>query len=141
MRLLKLVDGLKSGWLTTGPRVGRFEKNFSEHIGSRFAIAVNSATAGLHLALEAVGVGQGDLVITTPYTFTASAEVVRYLGADPIFIDIDPQTFNLNPSKLRSKILSLRPDERKRLKAILPVHFAGGSRHGAYSGNCRILWS
>ena len=75
--------------------------------------------------MEAVGVGSGDLVVTTPYTFTASAEVIRYLGADPIFIDIDPQTFNLSPSKLRSKILSLRPDERKRLKAILPVHFAG----------------
>jgi dTDP-4-amino-4,6-dideoxygalactose transaminase len=82
------------------------------------SIAVNSATAGLHLALEAVGVGLGDEVITTPYTFTATAEVVRYLGADPVFVDIDPATMNMDPAGIEAAVTS-------RTKAILPVHFAG----------------
>jgi dTDP-4-amino-4,6-dideoxygalactose transaminase len=82
------------------------------------AIAVNSATSGLHLALEAIGVGPGDEVITTPYTFTATAEVMRYLGAHPVLVDINPDTFNIDPSKIEAAITP-------RTKAILPVHFAG----------------
>ena len=95
--IAEVADTIRSGWLTTGPKVARFETEFAEYVGARYALAVNSATAGLHLALEAAGIGPGDLVMTTPYTFTASAEVIRYLGADPVFVDIDPVTFNIDP--------------------------------------------
>ncbi len=114
----EVVDSLQSGWVTTGPKTKKFEKNFSDFIGGVEAISVNSATAGLHLALEAVGVGAGDEVITTAYTFTATAEVIRYLGADPVFVDIDPETLNIDASKIEKKI-------SPRTKAIIPVHFAG----------------
>src|SRR5262245_30420569 len=101
----EVVDTLRSGWLTTGPKTRAFEKDFAEFIGDGVqALAVNSATAGLHLALEAVGIAPGDEVITTTYTFTATAEVVRYLGADPVFVDIDPETLNLNPQMIERAI-------------------------------------
>lgn len=117
--IAEVVDSLRSGWLTTGPKTKRFEKDFADFIGSGVqAIAVNSATSGLHLALEAIGIGCGDEVITTPYTFTATAEVIRYLGANPKFVDIDPSTFNIDPEKIESAITS-------RTKAIIPVHFSG----------------
>ena len=117
--IAEVVDSLRSGWLTTGPKAKRFEEEFGAFIGRRVeAIAVNSATAGLHLALEAVGVGPGDEVITTPYTFTATAEVVRYLGADPVFIDIDPATMGIDPVGIEAAVT-------ERTKAILPVHFGG----------------
>jgi dTDP-4-amino-4,6-dideoxygalactose transaminase len=118
----EVVDTLRSGWLTTGQKTARFEQDFAEFIGVNHALAVNSATSGLHLALEAVGVRRGDKVITTPYTFTATAEVIRYLGADPILVDIDPKTFNIDPEKIR-KIAK----QYKNVKAIIPVHFAGQS--------------
>jgi dTDP-4-amino-4,6-dideoxygalactose transaminase len=121
----EVVDCLKSGWLTTGPRTLLFEKEFGSFIGAPFALAVNSATAGLHLALEAIGLSEGDKVITTPYTFTASAEVIRYFNADPIFVDIDPNTMSLNSIDVNDRIFHLKPDQRIRVKAILPVHFAG----------------
>ena len=115
----EVLDSLHSGWLTTGPKTKRFEQDFAEFIGEGAqAIAVNSATAGLHLALEALGVGPGDEVITTPYTFTSTAEVVRYLGADPVFVDIDPDTFNIDPSLIEAAIT-------EKTKVIVPVHFAG----------------
>ncbi len=115
----EVLDSLRSGWLTTGPKTKRFEENFAAFTGDGTeAIAVNSATAGLHLALEAVGIGPDDEVITTPYTFTATAEVVRYLGADPVFVDVDPATFNIDPNRIEAAITS-------RTKAIIPVHFAG----------------
>ena len=115
----EVLDSLRSGWLTTGPKTKRFEEEFAAFVDSEIeAIAVNSATAGLHLALEAAGVGPGDEVITTPYTFTATAEVVRYLGADPIFVDSDPNTFNIDPANIEAAITA-------RTKAIVPVHFAG----------------
>lgn len=116
--IAEVVDALRSGWLTTGPKTKRFEELFSELMGGAHAIAVNSATAGLHLALEAMGVGPGDEVITTPYTFTATAEVIRYLGADPVFVDIDPVTLNIDPAGIEAKITP-------RTKVIEPVHFAG----------------
>ena len=82
----EVIASLRSGWLTTGPKAKRFEKDFAAFIGQDVeAIAVSSATAGLHLALEAIGIRRGDEVITTPYTFTATAEVIRYLGADVVF--------------------------------------------------------
>jgi len=90
--ITEVVDTLKSGWLTTGKKTVAFERQFEEYVDASNALSVNSATSGLHLALEAIGVGPGDAVITTPYTFTATAEVIRYLGADPILVDIDPKT-------------------------------------------------
>ena len=120
--ITEVVDTLRSGWLTTGKKTVQFESDFAEFVGASHALAVNSATSGLHLALEAVGVGAGDKVITTTYTFTATAEVIRYLGADPILIDIEPDTFNMSPEKLRQAIA-----ENDNVKAIMPVHFAGQS--------------
>ena len=117
--IAEVLDTLRSGWLTTGPKAKRFETEFGVFMGGRLeAIAVNSATAGLHLALEAIGVAPGDEVITTPYTFTATAEVVRYLGADPVFVDIDPVTMAIDPVGIEAAIT-------ERTKAILPVHFGG----------------
>lgn len=114
-----VVDTLKSGWITTGAKTKDFELKFAEYLGGNVeAIAVNSATAGLHLALEACGVMAGDEVITTSLTFTATAEVICYLGATPVFIDIDPNTLNMDISQIEAKIT-------KKTKAIIPVHFAG----------------
>jgi dTDP-4-amino-4,6-dideoxygalactose transaminase len=117
--IAEVIETLRSGWLTTGPRAARFERDFAEFLGGGVqALAVNSATAGLHLALEAAGVGAGDEVITTTYTFTATAEVIRYLGAHPVLVDVDPLTLNLDPAQLERAITP-------RTKAILPVHFGG----------------
>jgi dTDP-4-amino-4,6-dideoxygalactose transaminase len=118
--IAEVVDTLRSGWITTGPKAKRFEQAFVEFLGdaSLEAIAVNSATAGLHLALEAVGIGPGDEVITTTHTFTATAEVVRYLGADVKLVDIDPATLNIDPKLVEAAITP-------RTKAIIPVHYAG----------------
>lgn len=120
--ITEVVDTLKSGWLTTGKKTVAFEKQFEEYVDASNALAVNSATSGLHLALEAIGVGEGDAVITTAYTFTATAEVIRYLGADPILVDIDPNTFNIDPDLIRKEIA-----KHDNIKAIMPVHFAGQS--------------
>ncbi|AZY47771.1 UDP-4-amino-4,6-dideoxy-N-acetyl-beta-L-altrosamine transaminase [Bordetella avium] len=113
------VQAMRSGWLTTGPNARAFEQEFSAFLGEGLeAIAVNSATAGLHLALEAIGIGAGDEVITTTHTFTASAEVVRYLGGEPVLVDIDPATFCISPSAIEAAITP-------RTKAIIPVHYGG----------------
>ena len=117
--IAEVTDSLRSGWLTTGPKTRRFEEEFASFMGEGCeAIAVNSATAGLHLALEAIGIGPGDEVITTTYTFTATAEVIRYLGADPVLVDIDPKSMNIDPECV---VAAITP----RTKAIIPVHFAG----------------
>ena len=114
-----VAEAMRSGWLTSGPRVAAFEQEFAEFLGGDLnAVAVNSATAGLHLALEAVGVGPGDEVIVPTWTFTATAEVVRYLGADPVLVDVDPATLNIDLEAAAAAITS-------RTKAIMPVHFAG----------------
>ena len=98
--IAEVVHALRSGWVTTGPKTRQFEADFVTWLGGGVeSVSVNSATAGLHLALEAIGVGPGDEVITTPYTFTASAEVVRYLGANPVLVDIDPATLNIIASR------------------------------------------
>jgi len=116
----EVVDTLKSGWVTTGPKVKRFEDDFAAFLGdpTLHAMAVNSATAGLHLALEALGIAPGDEVITTTHTFTATAEVVRYLGADVVLVDIDPATLCISPAAVEAAITP-------RTKAIVPVHYAG----------------
>jgi dTDP-4-amino-4,6-dideoxygalactose transaminase len=116
----EVVDTLRSGWLTTGPKTRRFEEEFAQFIGIPYALAVNSCTAGLHLALEAIGIQPGDKVITTPYTFTATAEVIRYLGATPLFVDIDPNTFNIDSQQISHWLENISG-----IKAILPVHFGG----------------
>ncbi|GCA77222.1 UDP-4-amino-4-deoxy-L-arabinose-oxoglutarate aminotransferase [Microcystis aeruginosa NIES-2520] len=117
--IAEVVDSLRSGWLTTGLKTKQFEREFAEFIGTDVvALAINSATSGLHLALEAVGISPGDEVITTPYTFTATAEVIRYLGANPVFVDIDETTFNIDPTKIEAAIT-------QKTKAIIPVHFGG----------------
>jgi dTDP-4-amino-4,6-dideoxygalactose transaminase len=118
--IAEVVDSLRSGWITTGPKARRFEQAFAEFLGdpSVEAIAVNSATAGLHLALEALGIRPGDEVITTTHTFTATAEVVRYLGADVKLVDIDPATLCIDVAAVEAAITP-------RTKAILPVHYAG----------------
>lgn len=115
----EVVDSLQSGWLTTGPKTRQFEKEFTHYLGDNIqALAVNSATAGLHLALEAIGIKPGDEVITTTYTFTSTAEVIRYLGAHPVFVDVDPKTLNIDVKLIEHAITS-------RTKAIIPVHIAG----------------
>lgn len=118
--IAEVVDTLRSGWVTTGPKAKRFEDDFGAFLGdpALHCMAVNSATAGLHLALEALGIGPGDEVITTTHTFTATAEVVRYLGADVVLVDIDPATLCIDPALVEAAITP-------RTRAILPVHYGG----------------
>lgn len=121
----EVLETLRTGWITTGPKVKRFEEEFAKYIGCKHAIAVNSCTAALHLALEAVGIHEGDEVITTPMTFAATAEVIRYFKAKPIFIDIDPFTMNIDVNKIEEYLLSYVQRPMSTPKAIVPVHFAG----------------
>ncbi len=116
----EVVDTLRSGWVTTGPKVKSFEHDFAAFLGDSalHCMAVNSATAGLHLALEALGIGPGDEVITTTHTFTATAEVVRYLGADVVLVDIDPATMCIHIGAVEAAITP-------RTKAVMPVHYGG----------------
>lgn len=125
--IASVVDTIRSGWLTTGPKTMEFEKAFAAAVGARHAMAVNSATAGLHLALEAAGIGQDDLVLTSTWTFTATAEVARYLGAHPVLVDVEPRTLNLDVTALERRIVELRREHGARVRAIVPVHFAGQS--------------
>ena len=123
--IAEVVDALKSNWITTGPKTKRFEKQFAEYIGCKHAIAVNSCTAALHLALEAIGIKEGDEIITTPMTFAATAEVIRYFKAKPVFVDIDPVTMNIDPCKIEELLSSYNNRQVSLPKAIIPVHFAG----------------
>ena len=109
---------LASKWISTGPKTAEFERRFAEYIGVKHALAVSSCTAALHLSLVAAGIGEGDEVITTPYTFTATSEAIGYTGAKPVFVDIDPRTLNIDVDKISEKLTP-------RTKAILPVHIAG----------------
>jgi len=115
-----VTEALRSGWVTTGPQARAFEQAFTDYLGGNGlqSIAVNSATAGLHLALEALGIGPGDEVIAPTLTFTATVEVVRYLGADPVLVDVEPVTLNIDPEAIRAAITP-------RTKAIMPVHYGG----------------
>jgi dTDP-4-amino-4,6-dideoxygalactose transaminase len=114
-----VLEVLRSGWLTTGKVTQAFEAEFGAYVGVPHALAVNSATAGLHLALEALGVGPGDVCAVPDYTFTATAEVVRYLGADPVFIDSLPHSPNLDLDKLEAVL------KAQNVKVVLPVHLTG----------------
>lgn len=115
----EVIAVMKSGWLTTGPKSRAFETDFAAMLGGNVStVAVNSATAGLHLALEALGIGPGDEVVVPVYTFTATAAVVCYLGATPVFVDIEDDSLNLDPASFQRAITP-------RTKAVIPVHFAG----------------
>jgi perosamine synthetase len=113
-----VVETLQSGWLTTGRKVKTFEDAFARYVGAKHAVAVNSGTAALHLALDAVGIREGDEVIVPTMTFAATAEVVLYFKAKPVLVDCQPDTLNLDPNKLEAAVTS-------RTKAIIPVHIAG----------------
>jgi dTDP-4-amino-4,6-dideoxygalactose transaminase len=115
-----VVNTLRSGWLTTGPKVKQFEEEFAKSIGSSHAVAVNSGTAALHLALEAVEINEGDEVIMSTMTFAATGEVVLYFKARPVLVDCRPDTLNLDPDQLEKAITS-------KTKAIIPVHTGGQS--------------
>ncbi len=106
------------GWLTTGPKTKEFEEKFAEAVGAKHAIAVNSCTAAMHLALEAIGLQVGDEVITSPYTFAATAEVIRYFDATPVLVDVNPGCLNISPQSIEAAITP-------RTKAIMPIHIAG----------------
>jgi dTDP-4-amino-4,6-dideoxygalactose transaminase len=148
--LAEIKEALTSGWVTRGPKTREFEEKFAVLVGATQAVAVTSCTAAMHLALEAVGLRRGDVVLTTPYAFAASAEVVRYFDAIPVFVDVDPETFNIDPEQLKAAADALSGDNPEarapylppRLgrsnsairnsqsaigppKAILPVHIAG----------------
>ncbi|AEG15357.1 UDP-4-keto-6-deoxy-N-acetylglucosamine 4-aminotransferase [Desulfofundulus kuznetsovii DSM 6115] len=109
---------MRGDWLTTGPTLAEFEKQFAARVGARYAVAFSSGTAALHAACFAAGVGRGDEVITSPITFVASANCALYLGAKPVFADIDPHTYNIDPVEIEKKITP-------QTKAIIPVHFTG----------------
>jgi perosamine synthetase len=114
----EVVKVLKSGFIAQGPKVAEFEEKFADYIGTEYAVAVSSGTTALHLALLAAGVGEGDEVITTPFSFAATGNSVLYTGAKPVFVDINPQTYNLDPEKIQEAITP-------QTKAILPVHLYG----------------
>ncbi|MHB1349613.1 MAG: UDP-4-amino-4,6-dideoxy-N-acetyl-beta-L-altrosamine transaminase [Desulfobulbaceae bacterium] len=113
-----VVDVLRSDWLTQGPVVERFERTIADYCGARYAVAVANGTAALHLAALAAGFGPGDEVITTPITFVASANCIAYTGARPVFADIDPQSYCIDPEQIRRRLTSAT-------RGVIPVHFAG----------------
>ena len=114
----EIIDTLRSGWLGTGPKTRQFEREFADYVGARHAIGVNSCTAGLHLALLALGIGPGDEVITTPMTFASTLNVILHVGARPVLVDIDRESQNIDPNRIESAVTH-------RTRAILPVHMAG----------------
>jgi len=130
--IAEVVETLRSGWLTTGPRVKRFEEAFAAAVGSPHALALNSCTAALHLAVEALGLESGQAVLVPTMTFAASAEVVRYLGAHPVLVDCDPVTLNLDLDDARAKLEAVRAGRGPvavpagaELVGVIPVHVGG----------------
>ena len=114
----EVVDSLRSNWLGTGPKVKKFETQFSNYKNIPNAVALNSCTAGLHLACLTLNLKEGDEVITTAMTFCATVNIIIHSGATPILVDIDPRTWNIDPNKIEEKITP-------KTRAIIPVHFAG----------------
>jgi dTDP-4-amino-4,6-dideoxygalactose transaminase len=124
----EVVATLRSGWIGTGPRARQLEQEFAAYVGARFAISLNSCTAGLFLSLKALGIGPGDAVMTTPLTFGATANVIEHVGARPVFVDIDPVTLNLDLNRVEAELKrrgSAMLGPGGRLKAIVPVHYGG----------------
>lgn len=116
--IAEMVKTLKSGWIGTGPKAAKFEKQVSNYVGARYGLALNSCTAGLHLSLLVCGIGPGDEVITAPLTFCATVNTIIHSGATPVFVDVDRETMNIDVAKIEKAIT-------KRTKAIMPVHLAG----------------
>ncbi|MSN26999.1 MAG: aminotransferase class I/II-fold pyridoxal phosphate-dependent enzyme [Geobacter sp.] len=116
----EVVDSLKSGWITTGPKVKRFEDAFRAYVGAPYAVPLSSATAGLHLTLLALGIKEGDEIITTPMTFASTVSMIILCGGTPVLADIEPGTLNIDVAKVREKITPAT-------RAVIPVHFAGQS--------------
>ena len=116
--IASVVETLRSGWITTGPKTKEFETRFAAATGADHAVMVNSCTAALHLALEAIGIEPGDEVIVPTLTFAATAEVVRYLGAIPVLVDVRASDHNIDPAAIERAITP-------RTRAVIPVHFAG----------------
>ena len=114
----EVVDTIRSGWWTTGPKSIKFEKEFNSFIGSKYSVSANSWTAAAHLALEAIGLQRGDEVIIPAITFTATAEIICYFGAKPVIVDVQPDTFNIDPIEIEKAITS-------KTKAVIPVHYGG----------------
>ena len=114
----EVVDSMRRRWIGTGPKVHRFEEAFRAYKGARHAAAVNSCTAALHLAMQALGIGRGDEVITSAMTFCATVNAIIHCGATPVLVDCDRETMNLIPEEVERKLTS-------RTRAIVPVHFAG----------------
>jgi dTDP-4-amino-4,6-dideoxygalactose transaminase len=113
-----VVEVLKSDYLTTGPKIAEFERMVADYVGAKYAVAISNGTSALHAACFAAGIKPGDEVITTPLTFAASANCVLYCGGTPIFADVDPKTYNIDPADIERKITS-------NTKAIIAVHLAG----------------
>lgn len=113
-----VVDTLRSGWITTGPKTKRFEREFAEFVHAEESLALNSCTAGLHLALRTLNIGAGDEVITTPMTFSASVNVIEHVGATPILVDVEPDILCIDPQQIKKAITP-------HTKAIMPVHYGG----------------
>jgi dTDP-4-amino-4,6-dideoxygalactose transaminase len=126
--IAEVSDTLRSDWITTGPKVAQFERNFSAAVGAQAVLAVSSCTAALHLALTVLGIGAGDAVITTPMTFCSTVHVIEHVGARPVLVDVEPDTLNLDPaavSETLERITEDSPYKIGRVKAILPVHLYG----------------
>jgi dTDP-4-amino-4,6-dideoxygalactose transaminase len=116
--IAEVVDALRSGWLTSGPKTRQFEQEFRDYVAAPGALALNSCTAGLHVALKALNIGPGDEVITTPLTFAASVNVIEHVGATPVLVDVEPDTLNIDPRKVQQAVTSAT-------KAVIAVHYAG----------------
>jgi len=113
-----VCQALRETRLSTGPYAEKFENEFANYVGTKYAVSVNSGSAALHLALEALGIKNGDEVITTPFTFAATSNVIVLQNAIPVFVDIEPENYNLDPSKIEDVIT-------EKTKAIMPIHYAG----------------
>jgi dTDP-4-amino-4,6-dideoxygalactose transaminase len=121
----EVADTLRSDWITTGPKVKRFEQEFGAFVDAPAALAVNSCTAALHLALVALGIGPGDCVVSTPMTFCSSIHVIEHVGATPVLVDVEPDTLNIDANKIDAALRLRAPQLHVRAKALLPVHLYG----------------
>jgi dTDP-4-amino-4,6-dideoxygalactose transaminase len=121
----EVIDTLRTGWITTGPKVKRFEEEFAAFVGAQAALALNSGTGALHVALATLGIGPGDAVITTPMTFCSSVHVIEQVGARPILVDIEPGTLNIDSNKIEDMLKLATRNSKLEIKALLPVHLYG----------------